>query len=107
LAFLIRIGAHSLLVLLFGHDHHARAVLSMPVGGWLKGFVGGSCSVCAYGLALWAMTQAAIALVAALRETSVLFGTALGALILKERFGYARWFAATLITAGAVAMKAI
>jgi len=53
------------------------------------------------------MTQAPIALVAALRETSVLFGTALGALLLKERFGYARWLAAALITAGAVAMKAL
>lgn len=39
--------------------------------------------------------------------SSVLFGTALGAFLLKERFGYARWFAAALITAGAVAMKAL
>ena len=94
-------------LLAIGFMSNARAVVSMPVGGWVKGFVGGSCSVCAYGLALWAMTQAPIALVAALRETSVLFGTALGALLLKERFGYARWLAAALITAGAVAMKAL
>jgi len=94
-------------LLAVGFMSNAGALLSVSVRGWVKGFAGGLCSVCAYGLALWAMTQAPIALVAALRETSVLFGTALGAIVLKERFGYARWFAATLITAGAVAMKAI
>jgi drug/metabolite transporter (DMT)-like permease len=86
---------------------NARAFLSVTAGGWVKGCLGGLCSVCAYGLALWAMTQAPIALVAALRETSVLFGTALGALLLKEGFGYARWVAAALITAGAISMKAL
>jgi len=90
-----------------GFASNAGAFLSMPVGGWLKGCAGGLCSLCAYGLALWAMTQAPIALVAALRETSVLMGTALGALLLKERFGPGRWLAAALITAGAVAMKAL
>lgn len=94
-------------LLAIGLASNARAVLSMPVKGWVKGCLGGLCSVCAYGLALWAMTQAPIALVAALRETSVLIGTALGALLLKERFGLGRWFAAALITAGAVAMKAL
>jgi len=84
---------------------NARAVLTTPLRGWGKGFAGGLCSLCAYGLALWAMTHAPIALVAALRETSILIGTALGALLLKERFGLHRWLAATLITAGAVAMK--
>ncbi len=94
-------------LLAIGVASNARAVLSVPVRGWVKGFAGGFCSLCAYGLALWAMTQAPIALVAALRETSVLIGTALGALLLKERFGLNRWLAATLITAGAVAMKAL
>lgn len=94
-------------LLAIGFASNARAVLSMPVRGWVKGFIGGLCSLCAYGLALWAMTQAPIALVAALRETSVLFGTVLGALLLKERFGQGRWVAAALITAGAVAMKTL
>jgi drug/metabolite transporter (DMT)-like permease len=85
----------------------ARSLLSTTLRGWVKGLAGGACSVGAYGLALWAMTQAPIAMVAALRETSVLFGTALGALLLKERFGCGRWFSATLITAGAVALKVL
>jgi len=94
-------------LLAIGFASNARSILSVPLRGWGKGFAGGVCTVCAYGLALWAMTQAPIALVAALRETSVLIGTALGALLLKERFGPNRWLAATLITAGAVAMKAL
>ncbi|MGE5839728.1 MAG: DMT family transporter, partial [Deltaproteobacteria bacterium] len=94
-------------LLAIGFASNARAVFSTPLRGWMKGFGGGLCTVLAYGLALWAMTQAPIALVAALRETSVLIGTALGALLLKERFGPSRWFAAALITAGAVVMKAL
>jgi hypothetical protein len=38
-----------------------------------------------YGLALWAMTQAPLAVVAALRETSILFGALLAFLMLKEK----------------------
>jgi drug/metabolite transporter (DMT)-like permease len=94
-------------LLAIGFATNGRAVLSVPLIGWAKGVAGGLCTLCAYGLALWAMTQAPIALVAALRETSVLIGTALGAILLKERFGLNRWLAAILITAGAVAMKAL
>ena len=67
---------------------------------------GGAMSMCAYFIVIWAMTQAPIALVAALRETSVLFGTVIAAVVLKERFGRLRWLAAGLILSGAVAMKA-
>jgi drug/metabolite transporter (DMT)-like permease len=94
-------------LLVIGFARNANAVLSVPLRGWGKGFIGGLCTLCAYGLALWAMTQAPIALVAALRETSVLMGTALGALLLKERFGPGRWVSTALITAGAAAMKAL
>jgi len=85
----------------------AQALVSISRGTWVRGFVSGSCTVGAYGLALWAMTRAPIPLVAALRETSVLFGTAIAMLALGERFGWARWVAAALITAGAAAMKAL
>jgi drug/metabolite transporter (DMT)-like permease len=94
-------------LLAIGLATHAGAILSTSARGWLKGCAGGLCSLSAYGLVLWAMTQAPIAMVGALRETSVLIGTALGALLLKERFGLNRWLAAALITAGAVAMKAL
>ena len=52
------------------------------------------------------MTQAPVALVAALRETSILFGTALSALVLKERFGWHRDTRAALaVVSGAVILK--
>lgn len=85
----------------------ANAILAVPARHWLKGIFAGVCSIGSYGIALWAMTQAPIALVAALRETSALFGTLLAALVLHERFGRARWVAAALITGGAVVMKVL
>jgi drug/metabolite transporter (DMT)-like permease len=73
---------------------------------WKLGFLGGICTAASYGLALWAMTVAPIALVAGLRETSVIFGTVFACLFLKERFGLPRYAAAVLVTAGGVAIKA-
>jgi drug/metabolite transporter (DMT)-like permease len=66
---------------------------------------GGTMVMCSYGIALWAMTKAPIAMVAALRETSVLFATVLAALFLKERFGPRRWLAAFAIVAGVVTLR--
>jgi drug/metabolite transporter (DMT)-like permease len=72
---------------------------------WRFGLCGGTMVMCSYGIALWAMTKAPIALVAALRETSVLFATVLAALFLKERFGPGRWLAAFAIVAGMVTLR--
>jgi drug/metabolite transporter (DMT)-like permease len=94
-------------MLTIGIAADARALASLSRSTWVKGFLGGSCTVGSYGLALWAMTHAPIPLVAALRETSVLFGTGIAMIVLGERFGCARWVAAGLITSGAAAMKAL
>jgi drug/metabolite transporter (DMT)-like permease len=67
--------------------------------------VGGVSTVGSYGIALWAMTLAPVAAIAALRETSILFATAVAALFLRERVGRGRWLAAALIACGAVAMR--
>lgn len=72
---------------------------------WRPGFLGGLCTTVSYGVALWAMTVSPIALVAALRETSVIFGTVFAALFLKERFGPMRYLAAGAVTLGAAAIK--
>jgi drug/metabolite transporter (DMT)-like permease len=72
---------------------------------WKAGFFGGICTAASYGLALWAMTLAPIALVAGLRETSVIFGTIFACLFLKERFSVARYVAAGLVTVGAIVIK--
>lgn len=66
---------------------------------------GGAMTVLSYGIALWAMTRAPVAAVAALRETSILFATAIAALVLRERVGPARLLGAGLIAAGAAAMR--
>jgi len=72
---------------------------------WKPGILGGMCTAASYGLALWAMTLAPIALVAGLRETSVIFGTVFACLFLKERFGVLRYAAAGAVTAGGIAIK--
>jgi drug/metabolite transporter (DMT)-like permease len=69
------------------------------------GLIGAAMSFAAYGIALWAMTLAPIGAVAAVRETSVLFATALGALLLHERFGPARWLAAAVVVVGLALVK--
>ena len=67
--------------------------------------VGGACSLAAYGIALWAMTRAPIALVAVLRETSVIFAAAIGALLLKEKFTRRRLFATGAVMLGLGALR--
>ncbi len=72
---------------------------------WHLGLLGGACTLGSYALALWAMTRAPIASVAALRETSILFGMALAALVLKERLRWPRHAAAAAIACGAAALR--
>ncbi len=69
------------------------------------GLAGGVCALGSYGVVLWAMTQAPVAPVAALRETAILFGMVLAALMLKERFGAGRLVAAAVIATGAVVLR--
>jgi drug/metabolite transporter (DMT)-like permease len=82
-----------------------RAFVAQCGARWKPGFLGGLCTTASYGVALWAMTIAPIALVAALRETSVIFGTIFASLFLQERFGAVRYLAASAVTLGAIAIK--
>jgi drug/metabolite transporter (DMT)-like permease len=66
----------------------------------LRGLAGGALSVFAYGLVLWAQTRAPLAPIAALRESSIIVGAAIGALFFKERFGAPRIAAAGLMVVG-------
>ncbi|WP_405780034.1 EamA family transporter [Streptomyces sp. NBC_00859] len=65
-----------------------------------RGLVGGVMSVVAYGLVLWAQTRAPLAPIAALRESSIIVGAAIGALFFKEKFGAPRIAAAGLMVVG-------
>lgn len=72
---------------------------------WLRGFAGGALQVLSYGIAIWAMTAAPIAIVATLRETSVLFGAVIAVVVLKEPLRAVRVVAACLIVCGLVLIR--
>lgn len=72
---------------------------------WRVALLGGAGTLGAYGLALWAMTVAPLAAVAALRETSILFAALIARFLLSERIGARRAVAITAIAAGAVLMR--
>jgi drug/metabolite transporter (DMT)-like permease len=72
---------------------------------WGLGIAGGIGTTASYGLALWAMTLAPVAMIAALRETSILFGTVIAGLVLKEPIGPRRIASACIIAAGAAILR--
>jgi phosphonate utilization associated putative membrane protein len=72
---------------------------------WPLATAGGAASMGSYGIALWAMTHAPVASVAALRETSVLFAALLGTFLLKEKFGLQRAAGTVVIVAGVMALR--
>ncbi|MDR0827166.1 MAG: DMT family transporter [Desulfovibrio sp.] len=72
---------------------------------WKYGFTGGVCSAVAYGLAVWCMSRAPIPQVAALRETSVVFGMLLAVIFLKEKLTPARVVSVFAVLAGAMVMR--
>jgi drug/metabolite transporter (DMT)-like permease len=87
----IRVGPQRLIV-------HSKA-------NWAFALCGAALSTAAYAIAIWAMTVAPIALVAALRETSVLFATLISTLFLREPWLAARIAATLLVLAGALLLR--
>ncbi len=90
--------------LLVAYARRGTFVRAMIERRW-RGLIGGGLSAAAYAISVWAMTQAPVALVAALRETSVLFAALIGARILRERLSPRRWAGACAIVLGALALK--
>jgi len=82
-----------------------RAILAYAKRRWPLAALGGAASIGSYTIALWAMTRAPVAMVAALRETSVLFAAAFGVWFLKERFGAQRAAGAAVIVGGVLALR--
>lgn len=72
---------------------------------WHLGLIGGIGSFFSYGLALWAMTLAPVAIVAALRETSILFATLIAIFVLKERINAIRMISSCIILIGALILR--
>ena len=88
-----------------GLMQRGRAVPAYLRRHWLRALLGGACSVGSYGIALWAMTRAPVALVAVLRETSVIFAAVLAALVLKEKLTRRRLAATGAVLAGLIALR--
>jgi len=72
---------------------------------WRTAGIGAFNRIGSYGLMLWAMTLAAIAPLAALRETSVIFGALIGYFVLKEPFGRKRVAATVTVLAGIAVLQ--
>lgn len=82
-----------------------RAMADYARHRWPVATGGALASLGSYGIALWAMTRAPVATVAALRETSVLFAMLLGAMFLKEAFTVQRAIGTAAIVAGVMALR--
>lgn len=74
---------------------------------WKPGSIAGALSLVTYGLALWAYRLGDVPRLAALRETSILFGVLIAWLFLKEQIGKPRLAGALLIAAGAAMLLAV
>jgi drug/metabolite transporter (DMT)-like permease len=96
---------HGLSVLVTAPGIRGRAVVIEARRQWRLGVLLGALSIATYGSAMLAYRFGATAQLAALRETSVLFGTALAMSFLGERMTFRRWLAAATIAAGAILLQ--
>jgi len=98
--------AHGFCVLVTAPGIRGRAVVIEARRQWRLGILLGLLSITTYGSAMLAYRFGATAQLAALRETSVLFGTALAMSFLGEHMTWRRWCAAGAIAAGAILLQA-
>lgn len=98
-------AANALVIIAMGRLKRGSAVPRYLGRHWRRALLGGACSVGSYGIALWAMTRAPVALVAVMRETAVIFGAVLAALVLKEKLTRRRLFATGAVLAGLILLR--
>ena len=97
--------AHGISVLFTAPGIRGRAVVVEARRQWKLGLLTAALSITTYGSAMFAYRFGATAQLAALRETSVLFGTALAMSFLGEHMTLRRWIAAGAIAAGAIMLQ--
>lgn len=108
-------NTHGYIAMLFVLDGLALGALAYFLRGqqliagirhhWRVGVAGGSMALAAYWIAIWAMTVAPIPMVAALRETSVMFAALISAFILKEGVKISRFAAAFVVVVGVALLR--
>jgi drug/metabolite transporter (DMT)-like permease len=94
-----------LFLFLTGLALRGPAIVRQAAPLWKAGLVGAGASSLAYGIVIWAMSQAPIAAVAALRETSIVFALAMSARYLKEALTPSRVVGALFIAVGAILLR--
>jgi len=95
----------SLGVPLFALVRRRAVIVAQPRRIVLSGLLAGALSVLAYGLVLWAQTRGALAPIAALRETSVIFAAIIGTVAFREPFGRKRIAATIAVSVGIVLLN--
>lgn len=93
------------MMLIFGLIMWRGRLWTMARDAAMPALGGGALAFAGYGIAIWAMTKAPIAVVAALRETSVLFAALIGMMFLKEPLVPIRIVAAAIVFAGAAMLR--
>lgn len=102
-AFAVAIGNGVVIALMqWAEGHHPLRLVRRK---WRVGLGISSLSMTSFLLYMWSLTMAPIALMAALRETSVFFATAIAAIFMKDRIGPLHWLAALLALAGVVTIR--
>lgn len=98
-------GIPYLLLVMWQRGDQRGAAVRYMTGRWKIAAFGTLASMGSYAIALWAMTRAPVALVAALRETSVLFAAVIGTVLLREPFGWQRAAGTAVVVAGVAALR--
>lgn len=96
---------NGLLMIAFLTLKSPRTLRALPHRGLRLLLVGGGASFAAYALVTWAFTQAPIALVTALRETSIVFALVIGVFCLKERLSLLKVFSTMTTLVGAILLR--
>lgn len=97
--------ANGLLMIAFLAIRSPRTLRALPSRGMPLLIIGGGASFVAYALVTWAFTQAPIALVTALRETSIIFAVLIGVFVLKERLSLLKVVATMTTLLGAIILR--
>jgi drug/metabolite transporter (DMT)-like permease len=98
-------AANGLVIGAWGLARRGAEVPRLLRRAWLRTAIGGACAVAAYAIALWAMTRAPVALVAVLRETSVVFAALIAFVVLKEKLTGRRMLATAMVLLGLVTLR--
>ncbi len=106
LGYLAWLGAlHTFLTALWLTARLRSKLVRARRGLWLLGTLGGVMASVGYGLVVWAQAHGQLAVVAALRETSIVFGAAIGVLVFGEAAGPRRIMAAVLVVVGIAVLR--